>query len=50
MPTDDAQKSLVSWYSTHAPIRVPKEQENNESTESIDGVPAKNPLNVKSVK
>lgn len=46
--TDDAQKSSVNLLSTHAPISVPKEQENKELTKSISGVPA-NPLKVKPV-
>ena len=31
------------------PIKIPKEQEKKELTESTDGVPGKNPLKVKSV-
>lgn len=46
--TYDAQKSSVNLLSTHAPISVPEEQENKESTKSISGVPA-NPLKVKPV-
>ena len=30
---DDAQKSLVSWSSTHAPIKVSEEQEKEASVE-----------------
>ena len=46
---DDAQKSLVSWSSTHAPIRVPEEQEKEEPTRSTGGVLAKDPPKVKLV-
>ena len=39
----------MSWSSTHAPIRVSKEQENKELTESTVRVLAKNPSKVKSM-
>ena len=48
--SDDAQKIVNELIVHERSNEVPKKQENQEPTESIDGVPAKDPPKVKSVK
>ena len=46
MQTDDAQKSLVSWSSTHMPMGVPEEKKKKNQSKGTDGIPAKDPTKV----